>query len=233
MTRLIAAIFASLCVAGCATGGPVSTSVLQTVAPVDTGGPDTTSLPEVSSPPQPAFDAIHLKGKGKKVAKFSIPEDSAAIAVMTHKGKSNFIVQSVDSSGDIVTGLVHEIGRYSGTALFDSGPGDHSVAFVIDADGTWTITVKPVTAAAAWNPTKPLKGQGDDVYLVSPPSSGLVSLDLTYKGKSNFIVHAFTPDGPEVLANEIGNFKGQVLLPDGTFLIEVTANGGVWTMVAG
>ncbi len=233
MTKLIAAILASVCLAACATGGSVSTSVLQTVASADTGGPDATSLPEVTSPPQPAFDVIHLKGKGKKVAKFSIPEDSPAIAVITHKGTSNFIVHSVDSSGDIVTGLVNEIGNYSGTVLFDSGYGEHSVAFEIDADGTWTINVKPVTAATAWNPAKPLKGQGDDVYVVSPPSSGLVTLDLTYKGKSNFIVHAFSPDGPEGLANEIGNFKGQVLLPDGTFLIEVTANGGVWTMVPG
>ena len=188
---------------------------------------------QASAPTAPAFKDITLKGKGKKVAKFKKPADTAAIALITHKGKSNIIIDSIDASGDEIKGLVNEIGNYKGTVLFDEHDGDNSVALKIDADGSWTITIKPVTSARAWNPATTLSGAGDDVVLVKPQSSGLVTLDLAYKGKSNFIVDAYSQDGSEGIANEIGNFSGQVLLPDGTFLLEVQANGGTWSATPG
>ena len=107
------------------------------------------------------------------------------------------------------------------------------MAFEIDADGPWTITVKPVSAAQAWNPATTLKGTGDSVYRIAPASSGLVTLDITAKGEDNFIVDSYSADGTENLANEIGNFSGQVLLPDGSFLLTVSANGSTWTMTPG
>ncbi len=128
---------------------------------------------------------------------------------------------------------MNEIGDYKGTVLFDAETGEHSVAFEIDADGPWAATIKPVTEAPPWDPATPLKGTGDNVYLLDPPSSGLVTLDLIYKGDSNFIVHAYTADGLEGIANEIGNFTGQVLLTDGTLLLEVLAHGGTWSMEPG
>jgi len=58
-------------------------------------------------------------------------------------------------------------------------------------------------------------------------------LELTYDGEDNFIVESYSGLGLDVLANEIGEFTGEVLLPDGTFLLEVTANGGTWTATPG
>ena len=107
------------------------------------------------------------------------------------------------------------------------------VAFEIDADGRWTITVKPIAEARPWDASTKLTGKGDDVVHVTPPSSGLVTLALTYRGESNFIVHGYSLDGVESLANEIGNFTGEVLLPDGTQLIEVIARDGVWSATPG
>ena len=103
-----------------------------------------------------AFKPITLTGKGKKVAKFTIPECTAAIADITHKGKSNFIVHSIDASGKQIDGLVNVIGNYSGTVLFDTGANDHSVAFSINADGTWTITIKPLITSKRWDPNDDL-----------------------------------------------------------------------------
>ncbi len=60
-----------------------------------------------------------------------------------------------------------------------------------------------------------------------------MTLDLTFNGTDNFIVHAYTADGIDGLANEIGNFSGQVLLPDGTLLLEVSADGGTWSAKPG
>jgi hypothetical protein len=138
--------------------------------------------PTVSvTPVAAAFTDIVVTGKARKVVKFEIPAETAAIAVVTHKGTSNFIVHTVGADGEPVAGLVNEIGNYSGTVFFNTDASQHAVAFEVDADGAWTITVKPVTAAPTWDPSAPLAGKGDGVYIVSPASSGLVTLDLTFK----------------------------------------------------
>jgi hypothetical protein len=233
MRRTIAMIAVIAFLGGCAgraatSGGPSPT----TAAPSRGSSPAAASV-EAPASAAPKFDPIALKGKGKKVVKFSIPEDVAAIAVLKHKGKSNFIVDALDANGKSLGALVNEIGNYSGTVLFDTDADQHTAAFAVDADGTWTITVKPVASAPAWDPSKTLKGTGDSVYQVSPASSGLVVVDLTFKGDGNFIVDAYTPEGREGIANEIGNFTGQVPLPDGTYLLDVIANGGAWTVKPG
>ncbi|MGW4638383.1 hypothetical protein ACWEN6_07640 [Sphaerisporangium sp. NPDC004334] len=54
----------------------------------------------------------------------------------------------------------------------------------------------------------------------------------THDGDSNFIVYGYSRIGsyPELLVNEIGGYKGKVLLPAGTRLITVKADGA-WTLV--
>jgi hypothetical protein len=245
LTRVAAfAVVILITTAACSSG---STTESQTATAQTTPAAASSIAPSVAASEAPApsvaipsesaataaFADITLKGKGKKVAKFDKPADTAAIATITHAGERNIIIDSVDASGDEIANLVNEIGKYKGTVLFDEHSGDNSVAMKIDADGAWTITIKPVTAARAWDPSTPLKGVGDDVVLVEPASSGLTTLDLTYKGKSNFIVDAFSADGSENLANEIGNFSGQVLLPEGTVLLQVVAHGGTWTATPG
>ena len=60
-----------------------------------------------------------------------------------------------------------------------------------------------------------------------------MTLDLVFKGRGNFAVESYADVGGSLLANEIDNFKGQVLLPSGSFLLSVTANGGTWSMTPG
>jgi hypothetical protein len=183
--------------------------------------------------PASTFKDITLKGKGKKVVKFSIPVDNAAIAQATHSGSSNFAITSIAADGTHNDLLVNTIGKYKGTVLFDTGDGEHSVAFQVEADGSWAIVIKPVTSARGWDGATLLKGTGEHVVRISPASSGLVTLDLTFKGKGNFAVIAYSPAGTDLLANEIDNFTGQVLLPDGSVLLAVTANGGTWSAKPG
>ena len=139
---------------------------------------------------------------------------------------------SLASDGSHNDLLVNTIGKYKGTVLFDKYADEHSVAFDISADGAWTVVIKPATEAQPWDGTSPLKGTSDDVVMQSPPSSGLITLDLTYVGKGNFAVIAFTPEGADLLANEIGNFTGTVVEPNGTFLLEISADGA-WTITPG
>jgi hypothetical protein len=187
--------------------------------------------PETSSPIEATgFAPINLSGPGAKVARFEIPEAAAAIATISHRGSSNFAVTSLNASGGTNELLVNEIGNYAGTVLFDVV--DHSVAFEIEADGPWRIEIKPISAARAWNPSQKLIGKGADVLLVSPHSSGLVTLDLTHDGESNFAVTSYTADSRDLLVNKIGQFAGQVLLPDGTLFLQVEADGS-WSGTPG
>ena len=158
---------------------------------------------------------------------FTIPEDTAAIAVISHNGASNFAVFSVAADGSENDLLVNAIGGYSGTVLFDENTGVHSVAFEVTADGAWTITVKPVTSARAWDGSSPLNGSGDEVVQISPFISGLTTVTVQHTGSSNFAVFAYSSSGTDLLVNEIGAYLGEVLLGDGTFLLKVTADGSV------
>ena len=219
------------------TGTPVQpgTATPEPTAVRTTDAPDSTDAPQPSEPIYSYFEAIALEGKGKKVEELAIPLGVAAVLEITHKGESNFIVDTIDASGDLVDGLVNEIGDYEGTVFIPPSEANQPVALEIDADGAWTITVKHLLDAMTWDPSTTLAGTGDSVYQVIPPSAGLVTLELSYDGESNFIFRTYSViyDRIDDIANEIGDFTGEVLLPDGTFLIEITANGGTWTATPG
>jgi hypothetical protein len=235
--RLLAGMILAAVLGGCNTGPPASASVPPTppgsdkpasAAPAATPSEDTAVAP----PGKAAFSPITLKGKGKKVAKFKIPS-AAALAQASYTGSNNFTITSVAADGSPNDLLVNTIGTYKGTVLFDAGIDQHSVAFKVEATGSWTIVIKSVADARDWNGSGTVKGSGDDVVQISPASSGLVTLDLSFKGKDDFALTSFSIDGGDLLANEIGNFTGQVLLPDGSFLLSVRADGGTWSAKAG
>jgi hypothetical protein len=177
----------------------------------------------------PAFKPIVLKGKGDKIAKFKIPEDAAAIAQITGKGSSNFIVEAIDASGDTNALLVNEIGSYSGTVLFDEDAGQHSVAFKIQSNGSWRIAVKPVSQAKGWNPTKTATGKGAMVLRLTATPDDLAVVTIKHKGKSNFVVQVLGTDGTDLLVNEIGRYTGEGIIPPSTLLVTVDADGS-WSI---
>lgn len=189
--------------------------------------PDTTFAPPTL--PSAAFAAIDLSGRGDKVARFTIPDNVPAIAKVTYAGSSNFAVVSLAADGTTNDLLVNEIGKYTGTVLFDEDVGVHSVAFEITASGKWTIRVLPITSSRAWNTAEKLTGNGDDVVLAVPPTGVFATATIKHSGESNFAVIAYGSEGIDLVVNEIGNYSGQVVLPDGTLLLEVTADGA-WTV---
>ena len=192
--------------------GEVAGPIFAPPAPPATVAPEPVPTTTPMRSPEPSvasFADIRLNGKGKKVEEFTIPEGSAAIAEITHEGESNFIVHTLDASGDSIDRLVNEIGDYSGTVLLEPPDDQQPVAFEIDADGAWTITVKPVALAKAWDLSTTLTGTGDSVHRLVPPSAGPVTLELTYNGERNFIVQSYSDDGSEGLANEIGEFTAR------------------------
>jgi hypothetical protein len=180
------------------------------------------------------FRAITKSGRGSKVVKFSIPEAVGAIAVMTNKGSSNFVVESLAADGSSNALLVNEIGGFRGTVLFDISAGEHSVALKIESDGAWTLAIKPLGSARSWDGTGSLTGKGKDVVQISPGSSGLTTVRLVHRGQSNFAINAYAADGSsDLIVNEIGHYDGETTLADGTDLLEIDADGAWSVAVTG
>lgn len=211
------------------TPAPTRSSPTQTPKPTESPKPTAAPTPTPAPTPVLDFTPIKLSGRGDKIARFSIPEDKAALATISYTGTGNFAIWTIGSDGSELDLLVNTIGKYSGTRMFDTEYGQHSVAFKITASGSWVITVKPVELARVWNGTTKLSGRGDDVVQLAPPSSGLVTLAVTHTGSENFAVRSYGGSGVDLLVNEIGRYSGEVLLPTDTNVIEVIADGA-WTM---
>jgi hypothetical protein len=239
MKRL--AILAVFALAGCssstgATTAPLSTAVVPgSAAPsVAAQASPEASVPAASSAPAaseasttPTFSTITLSGSSDKVAKFTKPTGTAAIAVVSYRGADNFSIQSLDASGGQNDLLVNTIGSYSGTVLFDAS--SDSVAFQVTASGPWKIVIRPLTDARLWSGSATVSGKGDDVLLLSTPTSGLTPATITNRGQDNFVVTAFSDTTSDLLVNEIGPYSGEVPLPDGTLLISVLSTGA-WSI---
>jgi hypothetical protein len=52
---------------------------------------------------------------------------------------------------------------------------------------------------------------------------------ISHQGSGNFAIWAYSEDGTDLLVNEIGTYTGESLLADGTFVLEITADGS-WTI---
>ncbi len=96
----------------------------------------------------------------------SVPGDAPALIDLAHDGSSNFIVWSLNGAFAHIDLLVNEIGNYNGriglnTGWFTSSGLDPVRHLEIDADGNWTLTVRPMSQARAM--TGSLNGHGDEV----------------------------------------------------------------------
>lgn len=228
--RLLALVAITLLVAACTTKTSNGDDGGGDVGSIDTPGPH--SAEPTPGPIATTFSPISLAGHGSKVVKFKIPEGAAAIATLSEQGSSNFIVESLGADGRTNDVLVNEIGSFKGTVLFDADFGTHSIAFKVQSNGSWTILVRPVSAASKWDPSKAISGTGDAVLQLVPPASGLTIITARHRGTANFVVIAYGPDGSDLLINEIGHYSGQTTIADGSALLSVEANGA-WSFTPG
>jgi hypothetical protein len=165
-----------------------------------------------------------FSGAGAKVLRID-KGDEPMVATITHQGSSNFSIFNIDSSGADIDLLVNEIGSYAGTVLFDAMEGERTAALKVEADGPWSITMRPVQYARSWDSGKSIKGNGSDVLVVNEVfDGGLATANITHSGSSNFAVFAYG-DSQDLLVNEIGRYKGEVLVPGGTVVLELEADG--------
>lgn len=203
-------------------GAPRGSTAPAASTPADT----TVASPKAGPAYVGDYAPIVLKGKGNKTVPFDIPEDSIAIALLSHPGGGKFEVAALGEDGTQNQQLVKLNGKYKGTVLFDLV--DHSTAFKVTAKGPWTITVKPSDAASVWNVAKPLKGKGDAVVVLSTPSQDKDTLTFKISGPGAYTVRAHSPDDDVSLLNGTAPAKATKALPEGTEILEIRSTGS-WT----
>lgn len=207
---------------------PASVAQQTTPAAQPTASKTTTPTPTPTETAPPAKPKTYAyAGTGNRIIKIKKPSGVAnepVIATISHHGSSNFDVWTLNTRLKQQDLLVNTIGNYSGTVAIDFE--DTTTARVqFEADGTWKMTIKPVTSAPRFSST--IKGKGDDVvhYMGGPKVA-----NITHKGSGNFAVWYYGADGNDLLVNEIGNYKGQSALTAEAYLV-ITADGA-WTINA-
>jgi hypothetical protein len=184
--------------------------------------------------PNPAisFTPFTISGTGSAVIPLSVPGDGPAIVDLAHNGSSNFSVVSLDAGLAHIELLVNEIGQYTGrrglnVGQFSFSPADIVRHLEIDADGSWSVTVRPV--AEARSVTSALNGSGDDFIVFRGPTP--ITLRSTHSGSRNFVIWALEPSGAlgDLVVNVIGSYSGTDVVPRGTKFLDITADGA-WTL---
>ncbi len=202
---------------------PEEATAEATAEPTEVPTEEPTSEPTVK--PTPAAPLLDKKGRGDKVLKFTALEDPA-VARITGKGSGNFaVIPYAGTAYDDL--LVNEIGSYSGRVYV--APGVDRLK--ITSNGSWTVQLLPLSSAKHWDGSAALSGKGDSVVVLSGGSFGTTTIKA--KGKSNFAVIAYSDSGQylDLLVNEIGSYKGEVLLPIAEpIVLSIQAVGATWSM---
>ncbi len=180
--------------------------------------------------------AITFSGTGDQVITgVNIPAGSY-YAEYTHKGNRNFITKLYfgDKEYDYML-ISNRIGSCSGQVEMTDND-NLAVAngmLSIQADGSWTISFKPVSGKTTTN----ISGRGEIVTGIFTATSARNAVSMTHNGERNFIakVIEYNADNEydyELLANEIGTYSGQTLItltPGVQYFFYVRADGD-WTI---
>jgi hypothetical protein len=186
--------------------------------------------PEPSPEPPPLPDPLpteEYSGTGAQVV--TLVARDPRIVTVDHTGAANFAVWAVDEQGQDLDLLVNEIGSYSGVHPLNFLDGEEAAALRIEADGQWRVSSAPLTSAPSWDGTGTYAAESAAVVVVDGVASGLTPVTFTHQGESNFAVWAYG-DSRDLLVNEVGPYTGETLLPTGTLVLTVEADGP-WSVV--
>lgn len=195
-----------------------------TPTPTNTPEPTATPTPEPTATPTPS--PIGLSGAGQGTDNATLGEGIWWVD-LEHDGSSNFSVWAYAESGDEEL-LVNEIGSYAGRRWL---VGDEMYLFDIDADGSWSITLRPMESEL--DASSSLSGSGDYVSgTFIPEQSGPAPWTFVHEGSSNFAVWLQCDTGSDLVQNEIGPVDASTVVnvPDDAAVCfwDVTAHEGTW-----
>lgn len=182
--------------------------------------------PEVAPEPEPA-EPQSFSGTGSEVVMLDPLGEDVFYATVTHDGSSNIALWTVDENGQDIDLLVNEIGGYDGEVALNFG--EDPAALRIEADGAWSIDLVHLAEAPRWDGEGVYEDRGDSVLIVDGVADGLTPVTLTHDGESNFAIWAWGESYLDLIVNDIGAYEGTTLLPDGSLVLQVDADG-TWTI---
>jgi hypothetical protein len=177
-----------------------------------------------------SFPAISKEGTRSAVIDLPAGVGGCMVA-SAYGGFGNFSVRAYDGSNRDLRLLALADGPYKGALLVFSAfgitrdPGDQVAKIKVHADGPWTVTVSPVSAAPLM--TDESVGTLDDVHMYLGKAS---TFSATNKGTSTFEVGTFDASGGgTTLVSGVGDCAGTARSGEGPFLVEVMSDGS-WTI---
>ena len=193
------------------------------------------TAPAEEAEPEPAPDPEPVQpqsfsGSGSEVVMLEPLGDDVFFATVTHQGSSNIALWSVDENGQDLDLLVNDIGNYQGQVALNFG--EDPAALRVEADGDWSIDLVPLGEAPRWDGGTTYEASGDSIVIVDGVADGLTPVTLTHQGESNFAIWAWGESHPDLIVNDIGVYDGTTLLPDGSLVLQVEADG-TWTIALG
>ncbi|WP_087484842.1 hypothetical protein [Brachybacterium massiliense] len=181
---------------------------------------------DTEAEPEPV-EPQSYSGTGAEVVIIDPLGEDVFYATVAHDGSSNFAMWSVDENGQDIDLLVNEIGDYDGDVALNFA--EDPAALRVEADGAWSIDLVPLQEAPRWDGSAPFEATGDSIVIVAGVAEGLTPVTLTHDGESNFAIWAWGESHPDLIVNDIGTYDGTTLLPDGSLVLQVNADGN-WTI---
>ena len=148
---------------------------------------------------------------------------SEGLITYSHSGSSNFIVSTLSSENDLDEVTVDVTGTTKGTTFFGIPDSRGSASIEVQADGAWTLVVKPLTTAPKFSAA--VSGSGRAVLWYTGRAA---TRTLTHSGSDNFIIDEATMTEYrdwKMLVNEIGQYSGRTAVLAGPAIMVLDADG--------
>lgn len=217
---------ALLLIAGIANGGSNGDNVVPTApAAEDTAGDEAAAPAQPAEPAEAApvlFDPVTYTGSGDTILDIEIPatDSSHVLADFQHTGDSNFVIWSLDANLEEDDLVANGIGNYTGQNIVTADTG----TLMVEAQGDWSITFSPIATAETFDTS--ISGSGERVVIYTGERT---IVETSHIGESNFVIWAYPESGGmDLVANDIGNYTGQGVMP-GMAVLVVEAEGD-WTI---
>jgi hypothetical protein len=193
---------------------PTTTHSVQTTS---TSMAATTTVPS-TVPAAPLAPQV-FSGTGNNTLTIQHPTSGGQmIAGIGYTGTGTFTVSSA-AAGTTDQQLVNATGFYLGRHVV--GPTDDQL--VVSGTGPWQITVDPASTDRGWA-SGAISGTGDDVVVWQGTTTANATVHSA--GPGSFVVKV----NGSALVTQTAPFDGQVQLPAGPAVVEVTANGQAWSI---
>jgi hypothetical protein len=222
----------SVLLVGCLIGGTVALLLDRD------GGPsgDAGDAPEPAGPVAPGDEQPEAPsglgpgqertGAGPAIITLDLPADTLHTVTLTHSGEGVFHARLLDDHEEFTRGLGSGFGEFSGTYPLElRAYGEPHAVDIVEADGSWTVQIQPLSEAPLW--PDQTTGSGAAVLQIDPSATSAgASVSISHQGQSNvFVWEHVEGDYADLIVNEIGEYSGEVDLRAGAFVLEIDADG--------